>query len=136
MSLSPASFRRRVAYDVINDYVLPSIDVDRYGLEEREAKAKLLIGFVVALLTKLPTERARMKKAVELCVKMYSRSGIELPEMTENKSVIDWYLEAVEKRQGESKDDWISRIAIASHCILSYACIEEAITPETGTLLY
>ncbi len=130
MSLSPASFRRRIAYDVINDYVFPALNSDEYSLEERKARAELLPGFIIAIMERL--RMGRLREVVKKCIEVY-RGIVELPEMSDGEDVLTWYKKCLEKIEGESLIDWVMRVALASHCILSYACIEEAIAPQPFT---
>ena len=133
MSLSPAGFRRRVAYDVINDYVLPVLD-DSEDTRVREAKATLLPGFITAILQKV--NPSRLRQVVERCITVYKTIGIELPEIGKDEDILEWVKKCFSKRQGETPLSWMLRVAIAAHCILSYACLEEAIIVEAPRPLY
>jgi len=136
MSLSPASFRRRIAYDVINDYVLPSLQKDS-SIYERYARATLLPAFVISILERLKAREHRLKEAIVNCISAYKEKlHYDLPVIDEKQSVVDWYLMCVEKREGETLDDWINRVAICSHCILSFACLEEAVAPPATEIPY
>ena len=134
MSISPASFRRRVAYDVIMDFILPALNPDSGSLLERRAKAELLPGFAIAILSRLTETRVR--KAVEQCVSMYRDLNYDLPPLEQGKSIRDWLRECYMKKSDESLEDWIKRIALATHCIMAFACLEEAVLPEQVPPLY
>lgn len=131
MSLSPAGFRRRLAYDVIQDYVLSILD-DSENMMHREAKVKLIPGFIAAILQKISP--ARLRNIVKLCVDLYSVFGIKLPDPEED--ILTWIKRCIERQQGETTQQWMTRVAVAAHCILSYACIEEAILVESRRTLY
>ena len=123
---TPASFRRLISYQIINDYITNILNKEN-ELYQRKSYAETLPGFVIAILQKINPQK--LKQHIEKFLKTYSKlinGKFELPDI---KDLLpdEWYVKCIERNENEDIELWIEKIAICSLAILSYASIEEAI---------
>ena len=134
MALSPASFRRRVAYDIITDYIIAVLDDDR-ELMDRKARLEVIPSIIASLLEKIPDSK-KLRGAVKRCIEYYRTMGITLPDLDADESVASWFRKILMRGEEETDIDYMRKVAIAAACILSYACIEEAIITGLESTMY